>query len=125
MSEERNGWPEWSKYVIEELKRLNLNQEKLQDRIVEFKSDVDSKLNDVLSDIHSELEGIKTKVAQIEPVKLIQLQVDVEGLKNSEKDHESRVRALEKSQSNFSGKWTIVAAIGSAILAAVVSMLLK
>lgn len=34
-----NGWPEWSRYVLKELERLNDCYEKLQENYTEFKED--------------------------------------------------------------------------------------
>lgn len=130
MSENQNGWPEWSKYVLEELKRQGAAQEKsfsnlvdFRNEILELRSDIDTKLNEALGSIKAEISAIQTKIASIEPNKVITLSVDVENLKAENKDKEKRIRDIEIAQSTFLGKWTIIGAVSTIILAAIVSFL--
>jgi hypothetical protein len=41
MEKQINGWNEWSKYVLRELERLNLNDEKILDEISLLRSKVE------------------------------------------------------------------------------------
>lgn len=116
------GWTEWSRHVLNSLDRLGIAQEKTNEKFSEFKEDVERKLNEALGSIKADISSIQGKVASYEPTKMIGLQVDVEALKVRSQDHEMRIRALETTQTSFGGKWTIIAAIGAAILAGFVSL---
>lgn len=125
MADDINGWAEWSRHILAELVRLASNQEKLTERIVEFKDEVDIRINAALTDIRLDLDSIKGKVANIEPTRVFQLQIDVEHLKSSKADQEARLRSLETSQSSFSGKWAVIAGVGGAALAGFITFLVS
>ena len=38
MTENNNGWKEWSKFVLKELERLNDNYEKLSDKLISIQA---------------------------------------------------------------------------------------
>ena len=127
-----NGWPEWSKYVLKELERLNSNQESFNEKFAELRVGImdqcrldQGRNSDVLHVIRTDIESIKAKIANIEPSKVLQLQSDVDSLKQSRTDHETRMRDIEKAQTNFAGRWAIIAGIGGILVASVIGYLFK
>lgn len=49
--QERNSWPEWSKYVLKELVRLNTNYENLNNKIDSIRTDVHEEIAEIRNDI--------------------------------------------------------------------------
>lgn len=65
MSEGNRGWAEWSKHVLKELERLNINSESLSTRIDSIKTD----LHLELSDLKTEITKVKSMQYSLDEVK--------------------------------------------------------
>ena len=123
MDNDTNNWNEYAKYVLKELEKLNASQERPSEKIQELRDSLDSKLATALKEIREDLNNLQSKVAHFEPNKVVQLQVEVENLKESTKDQDERVRKMEISNSSFGGKWSVISAVGAVVLSALISML--
>ena len=121
--DEKNGWNEYGRFVLEELKKLNTSQERAADKIAELRDSIDQKLNNALASIRKDLGSLQSKVAHFEPNKVVQLQVEMENLKAQFKDQEDRMRKVELSSSAFYGKWAIMSTIGAVLLSAIVGLI--
>lgn len=121
--DEKNGWNEYGRFVLEELKKLNTSQERAADKIAELRDSIDQKLNNALASIREDLGSLQSKVAHFEPNKVVQLQVEMENLKAQFKDQEDRMRKVELSVSTFYGKWAIISTIGAVLLSAIVGLI--
>lgn len=73
-NQSQNGWNEWSRHVLKELERLN----------------------DTLARLTNDLADLKGKVGNYDSRELTRMQIQLEGLKVSDKDQEVRIRSLEQ-----------------------------
>jgi len=80
MSEEQNGWNEWSKHILKELERLNDNYESLRNVNEEIKAEL-TRVSSVKSEV-GEIKVWKTKIDEVlSPTQLKELSDDVQKLK--------------------------------------------
>ena len=80
MSQNENGWNEWSRHVLRELERLNSNYENLRHVNEEIKSEM-SKLSSLRTDI-DDLKSWRSRIDDVaSPLQLKELVVEVENLK--------------------------------------------
>jgi hypothetical protein len=103
MSNDQNGWNEWSRHVLKELERLNDNYEK----------------------ISGDVQELKGRMIGYHPEELTKLKVKVNVLESKDVDQEKRLRELETTGATFSGKWAVISIVASLIAAALVSMAFK
>ena len=93
-----NGWNEWSRHVLAELKRLNDNWERL----------------------HKDVTELRGKMSGVSGEELTILKVQVLELNKKDEDQENRLRLLEKAESTFKGKWMILSVIGAALVSVII-----
>lgn len=127
MSDERNGWNEWSRHVLKELERLNSSYQQISEDVAE----------------------LKAKVLNYNPEKITIFDMQLQGLERSDLDQERRLRLVEQGaavtsvdvgkiqeiersigdlkerDAKMSGKWAILAVIGAAIVSAAVGFVFK
>ena len=127
MTNEQNGWNEWSRHVLKELERLNASYQSISTEVAE----------------------IKAKVVNYDPAKLTKLEIQVSSLQSSDADQEARLRDIEqkaaiastnidkittlekalaeaeKREAKMSGKWAVLALIGAAVVSAAVGLMFK
>lgn len=123
MADDMNGWAEYSRHVLKELERLNIGQERAAEKLQELRDGMDGKLSAALGPVREELNMLQSKIAHFEPNKVVQLEVEMAGLKKWADGTETKLRALELSSSTFGGKWTVISAVGAVLLSAVVSLI--
>lgn len=73
-SANQNGWNEWSRHVLKELERQG----------------------NILNDLSSNVTEMKAKLRHFDPERVIRLQMELENLKKSDVDQETRIRNLEQ-----------------------------
>ena len=89
----------WLKHILEELKRLNSAYEKLNDRVTK------------------DIEELKAADAATS--------IEIRGFKESQSDQEKRLRAVEKEQNLFAGKWGLLALVGATIVSLIIGFVFK
>jgi hypothetical protein len=113
-----NGWNEWSRHILAELKRLNDSQESLRAEI----QSVNTSLARINAFDHKDLvDRVNILTADHGALRTTVTQPD--GLLARDKDFEDRLRKLEQRMDTNTGKSSIILLIASPILAAIVSLL--
>jgi len=62
------------------------------------------------------------ELEKVDKLEVTRLKGDVDKIHD---DHEIRLRAVEKSWENFTGKWAILAVLGTIVLSALVSLIVS
>ena len=119
MSENKNGWEEWSRHVLAELTRLNAGQDSVRSDIQDIKTDIATlsaldyrQLEQRLNSLTSDLRTLERTVSQ------------PDGMLDRDKDFETRLRLLETAQNTNSGKFSIIAIMVTPLIAAIVSLVI-
>lgn len=114
---DNNGWAEWSRHVLAELKRLNEGQENFQGELAELKVSI-AKLEIV------DQQTISSKLAELSgEVQSIERSLNQpDGMIAKDQDFEVRLRAIETYQDTLKGKLSVLVFIVSPLLALLVSL---
>ena len=115
---EANGWNEWSRHILAELKRLNDSQEALRAEI----QLINTKLAQISAFDYKALEErVNTLTSDLRTLERTVTQPD--GMLDRDKDFEERIRKVEQTINTNTGKSSIILLIASPILAAIVSLM--
>jgi hypothetical protein len=114
---DNNGWAEWSRHVLAELKRLNEGQENFQGELAELKVSIarleivdQQTITRQLAELSGEVQSIERSLNQ------------PDGMIAKDQDFEVRLRAIETYQDTLKGKLSVLVFIVSPLLALLVSL---
>jgi hypothetical protein len=64
--EKRNGWFEWSRYVLEELKRLNIGHEKLTELLRTMELETQRQLLEQTGELNRKIDELRVDLVKLE-----------------------------------------------------------